>query len=132
MLKSEILLSAFGVAVAVLLRCSTSLHSYSGQGKPPMFGDYEAQRHWMEITYWGLDYPPLTAYHSYVCGLIADKINPSYVELTHSRGYEGEDHKLFMRYTVLFVDVLLFLPAVILYFTKVKTSTTPLFGIIEL
>jgi alpha-1,3-glucosyltransferase len=22
-----------------------------GQGKPPMFGDYEAQRHWMEITY---------------------------------------------------------------------------------
>ncbi|KAF5294906.1 hypothetical protein FQR65_LT10704 [Abscondita terminalis] len=148
MLKSEILLSAFGVAVAVLLRCSTSLHSYSGQGKPPMFGDYEAQRHWMEITvnlpvqdwyhntskndlqYWGLDYPPLTAYHSYVCGLIADKINPSYVELTHSRGYEGEDHKLFMRYTVLFVDVLLFLPAVILYFNKVKTSTTPLFGII--
>ncbi|KAJ7375672.1 Glucosyltransferase-like protein, partial [Desmophyllum pertusum] len=49
------------------------------KGKPPMFGDYEAQRHWMEITYnlpadewytnttnndlmyWGLDYPPLTA-----------------------------------------------------------------------
>jgi len=22
-----------------------------GQGKPPMFGDYEAQRHWMEVTY---------------------------------------------------------------------------------
>jgi len=22
-----------------------------GQHKPPMFGDYEAQRHWMEITY---------------------------------------------------------------------------------
>ena len=22
-----------------------------GAGKPPMFGDYEAQRHWMEITY---------------------------------------------------------------------------------
>lgn len=53
---------------------------------PPMFGDYEAQRHWMEITvninisewysptpendlqYWGLDYPPLTAYHSWLCG----------------------------------------------------------------
>lgn len=49
-----------------------------------MFGDYEAQRHWMEVTlnvplkdwynhtedndlqYWGLDYPPLTAYHSYL------------------------------------------------------------------
>ncbi len=53
-----------------------------GQGTPPMFGDYEAQRHWMELTnhlpirqwytydlqYWGLDYPPLTAYHSWLCG----------------------------------------------------------------
>lgn len=47
-----------------------------------MFGDFEAQRHWMEITshlpisqwyfydlpYWGLDYPPLTAYHSWILG----------------------------------------------------------------
>ncbi len=51
-----------------------------------MFGDYEAQRHWMELTihlpiqdwyenttqndlqYWGLDYPPLTAYFSWICG----------------------------------------------------------------
>ena len=54
----------------------------SGFGKPPMHGDFEAQRHWMEITnhlgpslwyfydlqYWGLDYPPLTAYHSWVAG----------------------------------------------------------------
>lgn len=47
-----------------------------------MYGDYEAQRHWMEVTqyldfsqwykydldWWGLDYPPLTAYHSWLCG----------------------------------------------------------------
>ena len=53
-----------------------------GRDTPPMFGDYEAQRHWMEITihlpfqqwytydlkYWGLDYPPLTAYVSWLCG----------------------------------------------------------------
>lgn len=51
---------------------------------PPLFGDYEAQRHWMEITvhlpiskwyhydlqWWGLDYPPLTAYHSWLCGIV--------------------------------------------------------------
>lgn len=57
---------------------------FPGAGTPPMFGDYEAQRHWMEITthlpihqwytynlhYWGLDYPPLTAYHSLLCGLM--------------------------------------------------------------
>ncbi|KAJ6662576.1 hypothetical protein lerEdw1_011713 [Lerista edwardsae] len=56
-----------------------------GAAKPPMYGDYEAQRHWQEVTYnlpvkqwyfntsdndlqyWGLDYPPLTAYHSLLC-----------------------------------------------------------------
>eukprot|EP00954_Amorphochlora_amoebiformis_P007705 598177-Amorphochlora_amoeboformis.AAC.2 len=86
-------------------------HPHSGMGKPPMFGDYEAQRHWMEVTvnlpvqvlylpekegmgeekgreeeegsdakdwyrnttendlqYWGLDYPPLTAYVSWGFG----------------------------------------------------------------
>lgn len=53
-----------------------------GMASPPMHGDFEAQRHWMEITihlpmrewyfhdleWWGLDYPPLTAYHSWLCG----------------------------------------------------------------
>lgn len=24
---------------------------FLGAGKPPMYGDYEAQRHWQEITY---------------------------------------------------------------------------------
>lgn len=42
------------MAVVVLLgltvRWTVSLSSYSGAGKPPMFGDYEAQRHWQEIT----------------------------------------------------------------------------------
>ena len=28
-----------------------NVHLAAGKGKPPMFGDYEAQRHWMEITY---------------------------------------------------------------------------------
>lgn len=59
---------------------------FQGFGVKPKFGDYEAQRHWMEITtslplsewyfnttnndlqYWGLDYPPLTAYHSFLLG----------------------------------------------------------------
>jgi alpha-1,3-glucosyltransferase len=55
-----------------------------GEATPPIFGDYEAQRHWMEITlhlplkqwyfydlhYWGLDYPPLTAYVSWLCGYV--------------------------------------------------------------
>ena len=95
-----------GLLLALLLRWIVSLHPHSGmfqaghccechhlltrfptgQNAPPMYGDYEAQRHWMEITvnlpvsqwyqnssqndllYWGLDYPPLTAYHSYLLG----------------------------------------------------------------
>ena len=80
----EILVMTFGL----LLRAMTSVHPHSGQGVPPMFGDYEAQRHWQEITvnlpiqdwyqnttdndllYWGLDYPPLTAYHSWIVGKV--------------------------------------------------------------
>ncbi|PIK58193.1 hypothetical protein BSL78_04917, partial [Apostichopus japonicus] len=111
-----------------------SINSYSGAGKSPMYGDYEAQRHWMEVTfnlpvqkwyqnssdndlqYWGLDYPPLTAYHSWLCGYVADKINPDWVALQSSRGYESDTHKLFMRYTVMIVDVILYLPAILLFY----------------
>lgn len=38
------------VCCALLLRCMVSLWPYSGQGDAPLYGDYEAQRHWMEIT----------------------------------------------------------------------------------
>jgi alpha-1,3-glucosyltransferase len=80
------------ISFSILLRWSVSLYPYSGGHGPirvredgvKMYGDYEAQRHWMEITinlpiqdwyrstkdndllYWGLDYPPLTAYHRYI------------------------------------------------------------------
>lgn len=134
---------------ALLLRWSVTYHSYSGEGKPPMFGDYEAQRHWQEITfnlpidkwyinttdndlqYWGLDYPPLTAYHSFALGYIADKINSSYVKLHESRGFSSEDHKYFMRLTVLFVDAFVYLPSMI-YFVSTNQgnvdSEDALFG----
>uniref|UniRef100_A0A3P9KME1 Alpha-1,3-glucosyltransferase n=1 Tax=Oryzias latipes TaxID=8090 RepID=A0A3P9KME1_ORYLA len=121
------------VLLGVVVRWGVSLNSYSGAGKPPMFGDYEAQRHWQEVTYnlpirewyfnstnndlayWGLDYPPLTAYHSWLCAYIAKIINPEWVKLHKSRGYESPEHKLFMRTTVLVADLLLFIPAVVLY-----------------
>ncbi|XP_076231829.1 dolichyl pyrophosphate Man9GlcNAc2 alpha-1,3-glucosyltransferase-like [Calliopsis andreniformis] len=127
--KQIILISLF----AILLRWCITYHSYSGQGKPPMFGDYEAQRHWQEITlnlpiekwyinttdndlqYWGLDYPPLTAYHSLVLGYIANKINSSYTKLHESRGFASEDHKFFMRLTVLFADILVYILSMIYF-----------------
>jgi alpha-1,3-glucosyltransferase len=38
------------ISSSLLLRWLVSLGPYSGKGKSPMFGDYEAQRHWMELT----------------------------------------------------------------------------------
>lgn len=121
------------VVFALIIRWSVSLHPYSGQNSPPMYGDYEAQRHWMEITvnlpteewyfntsnndlmYWGLDYPPLTAYHSYLNGKIAHLINPDFVKLLSSRGYESYNHKFFMRSTVIVSDIVIYFTSVLLF-----------------
>lgn len=128
---------------AIFLRWAISLNPYSGAGKQPMFGDYEAQRHWMEVTYnlpnkewytnstrndlmyWGLDYPPLTAYHSWICGYISNLIHPKWVALGSSRGFESYDHKLFMRYTVLVADIFIYISAVFAFISSctAKAST---------
>ena len=47
----DYILTFVTVLFALFLRFSISLNSYSGANTPPMFGDYEAQRHWMEITH---------------------------------------------------------------------------------
>ncbi|XP_036612794.1 dolichyl pyrophosphate Man9GlcNAc2 alpha-1,3-glucosyltransferase [Trichosurus vulpecula] len=129
------------VLIGLTVRWTVSLNAYSGAGKPPMFGDYEAQRHWQEITlnlpvkqwyfnssdndlqYWGLDYPPLTAYHSLLCAYVAAFINPDWIALHTSRGYESEQHKLFMRSTVFIADVMIYVPAVVLYCCHLKETS---------
>ncbi|XP_055917101.1 probable dolichyl pyrophosphate Man9GlcNAc2 alpha-1,3-glucosyltransferase [Eupeodes corollae] len=120
------------ITCGLALRSIISLYDYSGAATPPMYGDYEAQRHWQEICvnlpasawytnstdndllYWGLDYPPLTAYHSFWLGKIANTLNSSYVELHKSRGFESESHKSFMRFSVLAADILVYMPAILL------------------
>ena len=141
-----------------------------GRNTPPMFGDYEAQRHWMEITihlpfrqwytydlqYWGLDYPPLTAYISWLCGKVyiggqhapnephpddfihsGSWTEPSWFALDASRGIETDGSKVYMRATVLMCD-LLYVWAVIMFTrtiqatrsarTQVRASYHDLFG----
>lgn len=128
--------SNYILMIAVLFRWLISLHDYSGKSKPPMYGDYEAQRHWMEVTislpinewyfnssdndllYWGLDYPPLSAYHSFINGLLLHKILPESVKLNTSRGFESKFHQLLMRYSVLIVDLLIFIPAIYWFFSQ--------------
>jgi alpha-1,3-glucosyltransferase len=120
------------VMLGVGLRSTISLHPYSGQNNPPMFGDFEAQRHWQEVTvnlpvkdwyenttnndllYWGLDYPPLTAYHSFIVGQFAKRVDESYVELHQSRGISTDAHKNFMRLSVIAADVLIYIPALVI------------------
>ncbi len=94
-----------------------------------MFGDYEAQRHWMEVTtqlpvsqwyfhdlqWWGLDYPPLTAYHSWLLGKIGASINPSWFALYASRGSSDPALKVFMRATVIVSEYLVYIPAVVVF-----------------
>jgi alpha-1,3-glucosyltransferase len=99
--------------------------------QPPKFGDYEAQRHWMELTlhtplrewyvqtprndllYWGLDYPPLTAYHSRLCAQLLHLYAPESVALLDSRGHESFRSKLLMRLTVLITDAFILFPAAV-------------------
>ena len=71
---------------------------HAGYQRPPMHGDFEAQRHWMEMTihlpisqwyyhdleWWGLDYPPLTAYHSWLLGTVCVPAGDERVECDHA------------------------------------------------
>ncbi|KAH8703583.1 ALG6, ALG8 glycosyltransferase family-domain-containing protein [Talaromyces proteolyticus] len=112
-----------------LFRWAVSLWGYSGFQTPPMHGDFEAQRHWMELTihlsptkwyfydlkYWGLDYPPLTAYHSWLLGKIGTWVDPTFFALDSSRGVEDPLLKLYMRATVIVSEFLIYVPAVVLF-----------------
>jgi alpha-1,3-glucosyltransferase len=94
-----------------------------------------------DLAYWGLDYPPLSAYQSLLHGRIINASLPDAVALRSSRGYEstesymlrfnrllnsslhaescvvktcccfGSTRKLLMRWTVLSSDLLVFFPA---------------------
>ncbi|KAL3453751.1 ALG6, ALG8 glycosyltransferase family-domain-containing protein [Aspergillus insuetus] len=115
-----------------LFRWAVSLWGYSGFQVPPMHGDFEAQRHWMEITihlpltkwytydlqYWGLDYPPLTAYHSWLLGKIGSIFDPTWFALDDSRGLEDPLLKVFMRATVIVSEYLIYIPAIVTFLRR--------------
>ncbi|KAI4223074.1 MAG: hypothetical protein L6R36_005676 [Xanthoria steineri] len=115
-------------ATAIDLAMDPMLNIFIGFSIPPMYGDLEAQRHWMEITthlpisqwyfydlpYWGLDYPPLTAYHSWLLGKIGSIIDPRWFALDTSRGFEDQLLKVYMRATVLVSEYLVYIPAAII------------------
>lgn len=69
-----------------------------------------------ELEYWGLDYPPLSAWHSYAMGFCSWLIEPESVALHTSRGYSSVLHKVFMRGTVVLGELLIYVPALVLFF----------------
>ena len=119
------------LTATLLLRIGIGFQPHSGQDNyhglhSAYGGDFEAQRHWMELTwhrpigdwywydpdYWKLDYPPLSAYVSWVCGWLSEVlVGPHSVALVSSRGIEDPIHKAFMRGTVLVLDLLVYIPA---------------------
>ncbi|ORZ35442.1 ALG6, ALG8 glycosyltransferase family-domain-containing protein, partial [Catenaria anguillulae PL171] len=93
------------ISLALVIRAAVARHSWSGRNAPPMYGDFEAQRHWLEIM-WHL---PVSQWYRY--DLHAHFIDPSWVALDTSRGIETPLLVAYMRFTVLLTDLLIYLPA---------------------
>lgn len=74
-----------------------------------------SQWYFHDLKWWGLDYPPLTAYHSWLLGKIGSLIDPSWFELYTSRGSHDENLKIFMRATVIVSEYLIYIPAVVIF-----------------
>lgn len=112
--------------LSIFIKILIGTYGYSGEKVPPKYGDFEAQRHWMEITnnipiknwytnstensdtYWPIDYPPMSAYYSYVWGKIFSIIIPGSIELNTSHGYENLFFKRLMRFSVLISDTIFY------------------------
>ncbi|EFC49982.1 dolichyl pyrophosphate Man9GlcNAc2 alpha-1,3-glucosyltransferase [Naegleria gruberi] len=119
------------VVIGILFRIVLAFYQpHSGKSTPPMFGDFEAQRHWIEVTsnlpisewyfydleYWGLDYPPLTAFHHYLMGKVNGYLNlcDGCFEFMTSRGNQNVSVIMFMRISVILMDLLLYIPVCLL------------------
>ena len=81
-----------------------------------------SQWYFYDLEYWGLDYPPLTAYHSWIMGNVGSFINPAWFALYSSRGFEEQLLKVFMRATVLISEYSTYMPAAVILFRKFSSS----------
>lgn len=76
-----------------------------------------------DLNYWGLDYPPLSAYVSYIIGRVIAIFEPETIMLHSSRGYETSTSRVLMRTSVILADVLIFFPALLLLVQKLCNTT---------
>lgn len=73
-------------------------------------GDWYRNTPENDLMYWGLDYPPLTAFGSWLAAVVGKRVAPQAIAWETSRGAEDASTIAFMRSTVLVADALLFLP----------------------
>jgi len=86
-----------------------------------------SQWYFHDLQWWGLDYPPLTAYHSWLLGRIGSWIDPSWFTLYTSRGLDDPTLKIFMRATVIVSEYLIYIPAVVIFVRRYSR----LFGVTQ-
>lgn len=67
-----------------------------------------------DLSYWGLDYPPLSAYVSWLLGKGIAFVEPDALRLYVSRGYQSALLRIMMRLTVILGDIFVFFPALFL------------------
>jgi alpha-1,3-glucosyltransferase len=77
-----------------------------------------SQWYFHDLQWWGLDYPPLTAYHSWICGKVGSLINPAWFALFTSRGSDDPDLKIFMRATVVISEYIIYIPAAVVFIRR--------------
>ncbi|KAI8870231.1 ALG6, ALG8 glycosyltransferase [Ramicandelaber brevisporus] len=77
------------------------------------------QWYYFSPDHWRLDYPPLTAYVSWLCGFVGHHINPEWMALDTSRGFEDAQSKMFMRFTVIVLEYIVYIPAVVIFVKQV-------------
>lgn len=77
-----------------------------------------------DLSHWGLDYRPLSAYASWLAGRMLHAVDPKAVTLFSSRGYETATSRAAMRTTVLVADALVFIPALLFAVLSLHASGT--------
>lgn len=115
------------IIIAVSLRISTFAIQRMDE-----WSDMKVQRGWMRLTlnlplsqwydtsilpdYWKIDYPPLTAWHQYLCGLIGSLIDPASMMLESDQIIKSYAEIAYMRSTVLLTDLIVTIPSLIAMF----------------
>ncbi|CAD8180060.1 unnamed protein product [Paramecium octaurelia] len=128
------------ILISISLRIYVAFGGYSGMNDPPQYGDFEAQRHWMELTthlnvtqwyeksefndpkWWPLDYPPLSGYFAYALGKVAEIFDPEIIAPYSSRGIETFNTKLFMRISVFISEIIFLYPPLIYFILKQQSK----------